>query len=215
MTGVLKPPPRGFQTTARLSTTPTCFSVGVSLPRHRSFYHRSGFQSGFFCSRLLFVSAHRRGFLRVSYFFFSISFVNCYRSFPCNLCLSFPRRHTALVSTFTALGYLPSAVSHSQRLRVTGSALCLKIFFWCGQVKSCCASPVRLRLVALRFLSRTSELMCPCRWVPPFTASSGQTLQCPLCLVALLEFVLSDFVARSSLEGFPPPKWTCGFMMEG
>ena len=82
---------------------------------------------------------------------------------------------------------------------------CVYKFFWRGQVKSCCASPVRLRLVALRFLSRTSELMCPCRWVPPFTASSGQTLQCPLCLVALLAFVLSDFVVGLLLKAFLLP----------
>ena len=55
---------------------------------------------------------------------------DCSHSFPCNLCLSFPRRHTALVSPIPTFG-------------------------------------------------------------------------------------LSAFVARSSLEGFLLPKWTCGFMMEG
>ena len=77
-TGVLKPPPRGFQTTDRLSNTPTgvfpntdlFFSLGFTTSAP-FFVPSVGVSVGvFFYSQLVFVSAPRRSFLRVSYFFF-------------------------------------------------------------------------------------------------------------------------------------------------
>ena len=122
---VLKPPTgflnfriRGF-TKRRLGVfnpRPIVQNTDRGFPEHRPVFQSGfhylctdfrtigrGFSRGF-STPGCFLSPHNDGVFYASLIsFFSISFVNCYRSFPCNLCLSLPRRHTALVSTFTAL----------------------------------------------------------------------------------------------------------------
>ena len=114
---------RGFKTTASgfSNHRPVVQHTDRGFPEHRPVF-QSGFHylctdfrtigrgfsrdfsRFFFSTTSCFLSPHTDGVFYASLIsFFSISFVNCYRSFPCNLCLSFPRRHTALVSTFTAL----------------------------------------------------------------------------------------------------------------
>ena len=129
--GVFLPPTGGPKHRPGFSRTPTGFQSGF---RYLCTTFRAidrGFRSGNFGLPTGFVPAHRQCFTRLFTSFSPYRVGDCSHSFPCNLCLSFPRRHKALVSpipTLSSHGRLVRLLSRGLLLRASSSQMDLRLY---------------------------------------------------------------------------------------